>query len=101
MSYAKGKYAFGFSDRSGFRYPINELVDEVRNGSKTGVMVGRDEFDPDHPQNFLGRVKVDDPQALKLTRPDTTIESLFGFDPVGNPAQYMVGLIGRVTVDIS
>jgi hypothetical protein len=101
MNYAKGKRAFGFSDRSGFRYPINELVEEIRNGSKTGVLVGRDEIDPDHPQNFLGRVRIHDPQALKTTRPDTYVESLFGFDPVGNPAQYLVANIGKVTVSIT
>lgn len=52
--YANGKYAFGFCDRTGFRYPLKDLVFEVRNGVKTGLRVGRDVVDPDQPQNFWG-----------------------------------------------
>ena len=74
MSYAKGKYAFGFCDKTGFRYPLNELVDEFKNGTRTGFRVGPDVKDPDHPQNFLGRVKINDPQSLMNARPDTRAE---------------------------
>ena len=101
MRYAKGKYAFGFCDRTGFRYPLRDLVPEFQNGVRTGFLVGRDVFDPDQPQNFLGRVKINDPQSLLNPRPDTSqVESreLFGFDPVWNSAQYMVASSGKVTV---
>ena len=64
MAYARGKYAFGFCDRTGFRYPLDQLVYEYKNGVKTGLRVGKDVADQDHPQNFLGRVKVFDPQAF-------------------------------------
>lgn len=74
MSYAKGKYAFGFCDKTGFRYPLSELVDEFRNGTRTGFRVGPDVKDPDHPQNFLGRVKINDPQSLMNARPDPRVE---------------------------
>ena len=65
MANARGKYAFGFCDRTGFRYSLDQLVDEYQNGVKTGLRVGFDVVDPDHPQNFLGRVRVDDPQSLR------------------------------------
>ena len=58
MTTTRAKYAYGFCDRTGFRYPLNELVDEFRNGVKTGLRVGRDVADGDHPQNFLGRSNV-------------------------------------------
>lgn len=74
MSYAKGKYAFGFCDKTGFRYPLKDLVDEFNNGTRTGFRVGRDVVDPDQPQNFLGRVKIFDPQSLQNPRPDTRVE---------------------------
>ena len=74
MSYAKGKYAFGFCDKTGFRYPLNELVDEFRNGTRSEFRVGPDVKDPDHPQNFLGRVKINDPQSLMNARPDPRSE---------------------------
>jgi len=100
MRYASGKKAYGFSDRSGFRYALNDLVYEYRDGKRTGMRVGRDEVDIDHPQLRLGRTKVDDPQSLFDPRPDTATESLFGFDPVGNPALSMRMAIGYVFVDV-
>ena len=51
--YARGRYAFGFCDRTGFRYPLDELIFEVSNGVRTGMKVGRDVYDPDQPQNSL------------------------------------------------
>ena len=47
MGKAVGKYAFGICDRTGFRYPINELVYEFNNGKRTGLRVGRDVADKD------------------------------------------------------
>jgi len=104
MSYAKAKYAYGFCDKTGFRYPLKDLVPEYNNGVKTGFLVGRDVADPDQPQNFLGRVKINDPQSLRDPRPDTSLiesRALFGFDPVGNSAVFMTASVGRVTVTIT
>ena len=70
MGKAVGKYAFGICDRTGFRYPIKELVFEFNNGKRTGLRVGIDVADKVHPQNFVGRIKTDDPQSLKDARPD-------------------------------
>ena len=103
MSYARGKYAFGYCDRTGFRYPLSDLVPEYQNGVKTGFLVGRDVVDPDQPQNFLGRLKIFDPQSLRNPRPDTSLKEsrgLFAFDPVGNVFP-LEGEVGRVTVDIT
>ena len=74
MTNASGKYAFGFCDKTGFRYRLDQLVDEYENGVKNGFRVGYDVVDPDQPQNFLGRVRVDDPQSLLNPRPDKFIE---------------------------
>jgi hypothetical protein len=98
MSYARGKYAFGFCDRTGFRYPLKDLVPEYKNGVKTGLLVGRDVVDPDHPQNFLGRVKIFDPQSLRNPRPDPTLREVFV--PVGNgvfpPVDFLNPMLGQV-----
>ena len=86
--FANGKYAFGFRDRTGFRYKLKDLVPQVKAGRMTGLMVGRDMLDEDQPQNFLGRLgDYADPQALQNARPDTSQDAsreLFAFDPVGN-----------------
>jgi hypothetical protein len=70
MSYSSGKYAYGVCDKTGFRYDLKDLVFEFKNGSKTGLRVGIDVVDPDHPQNFIGRIKFDDPQSIQDARPD-------------------------------
>ena len=102
--YAKASKAFGFCDKTGFRYPLNELVYEYKNGVKTGMRVGRDVVDPDQPQNFLGRVKVFDPQSLLDPRPDRSLEesrAFFGWNPVGNPLTVVEGAVGTVTITVS
>jgi hypothetical protein len=101
MPYARASKAFGYCDLTGFRYPLKDLVYEVNNGRRTGFRVGKDVNDPDHPQNFIGRLKVDDPQALFDPRPDTSLQesrALWGWNPVWNPAQYMVGYVGTAFV---
>lgn len=84
--HARGKHAWGICDRTGFRYPLRDLVYEYRDGKRTGLRVGRDVVDQDHPQNRIGQVRTDDAQALFDPRPDSAVDSLFGFDPVGNDA---------------
>jgi hypothetical protein len=98
-AYARGSKAWGLCDRTGIRYKLSDLVYEYQNGVRTGFRIGRDVVDPDQPQNFLGRVKINDPQALRDPRPDYAPgNGLFGFNPVWNPAQYMVSSVGAVTV---
>ena len=104
MSFAKGKYAFGYCDRTGFRYPLKDLVPQYQNGSPTGLMVGRDMVDIDHEQLRLGQVDANDPQTLLNPRPDTSLEEsrrLFCWNPVGLGNMQMRGGVGRVTVSTS
>jgi|TARA_R100001126_G_C4868786_1_gene171803 hypothetical protein len=86
LSYASGKYAFGYCDLTGFRYPLKDLVPQIVNGRPTGLRVGKDVVSPDQPQLQLGRLRLDDPQALRNARPDQSLDEsrrLFAFDPVG------------------
>lgn len=100
--YARGKYALGICDRTGFRYPLSDLVWETKNGKRTGMRVGRDVADDDHPQNFVGRLRIVDPQSLRDPRPENEILSrgLFGWRPVGHPEVHLTGVVGTVTVTI-
>jgi len=68
-NYAKGNKAFGFCDRCGFRYNLRELKTETVNLSPTNLRVCPVCWDQDQPQNMLGRIPVDDPQALRDPRP--------------------------------
>jgi len=103
--YASGKYAFGFCDRCSFRFPLGDLQMEISNNTYTGLKVCLECYDDDHPQNWLGKVIVDDPQSLRDPRPDTgeaDSRRLYGFNPVGGSATSTMRInIGRVTVTIS
>lgn len=102
MSKAQGKYALGICDRTGFTYPLADLVEEYVQGKPTGLRVGKDMADPDHPQNFLGVIDHPaDAQALNDPRPDSGQDEsrrLFSFNPVGLGNTVMTMGLGRVTV---
>lgn len=93
--------AYGFCERTGFRYPLNDLVDEYVRGVPTGRKVGRDVADPDHPQNWLGEGQdFDDPRALKDPRPDPALKesrALSSWAPVGVGNLEVLTSVGRVT----
>lgn len=107
---ANPKHAFGYSDRSGFRYPLKDLVPQYENGHDTGLLVGRDEVDIDHEQLQLSDVVTDDPTPLDNPRPDKEVvasRALSAWDPIGGGLTEMgsrtVGLnakalAGKVTV---
>lgn len=108
-TYAKASKAYGFCDKTGFRYPLKDLVYEYKDGVRTGFRVGKDVVDPDQPQNFLGRVKIFDPQTLPDPRPDRYTDSAVikypvlnteTLEPIGLPRQ-MLGQVGSVTVSTS
>ena len=65
----RGKMRGGYSDRSGFRYRLNEMVKEWN-----GLKVGPDEYEQKHPQLEPNKVGPD-PQALHEPRPDQRTES--------------------------
>lgn len=98
--FARGKYAYGFCDRTGFRYPLDDLVYEYANGVRTGLRVGRDMVDPDHPQNQTDELRTSEAVSLRDPRPDTTTDGLFGFNPIGNPAIFIPFNTGKLRVVI-
>lgn len=62
--FAAGKYAYGISDRSGFRYRLKDMRREW-----TGFLVGKDEWEAKHPQIEPRHVPTD-AEALRNPRPD-------------------------------
>ena len=94
--YASGKYAFGISDRSGFRYRLRDMKKEWN-----GLIVGPDEYEPKHPQLEPPKSSPD-PQALRNPRPDEAeaLDVYLFTDIVGLPIQSprAIGKAGIVTV---
>lgn len=104
MSYASEKRAPGICDRCGFRYPLKTLKAESVAGRLKKNRVCPSCFDVDHPQNFIGRVRVFDPQGLQAPRPDPSLDqirSLPGWNPVGNGAIRISAQVGQVSVRVT
>ena len=110
---ANGKRAFGFCDRTGFRYPLGKLVEQYKNGSPTGLLVGYDVVDIDHEQLRIGELEANDPQTLRNPRPDQSLvesRALSAWNPVGGGltefGTQTLGLdtelsIGKVTIEVT
>ena len=106
--YATGKWAYGISDRSGFRYRLRDMRKEWN-----GLLVGKDEWERKEPQLRPLRARPD-PQALKDPRPESNLEEQrtiqYGFNPVGYRGDALgftgnrlkaEGSVGKVTISIS
>lgn len=121
--FATGKDAFGFCDRCGFRVDLPGMEEQYENLLPIGIRVCSECLDVDHPQLQLGRVPMDDPQALRYARPDNTFFApgnegsggsrmiQWGWNPVGGSEGPDAGLtpnfltstslIGTVTIAVT
>ncbi len=70
--FASGKFAISQCDRCGFRYKLKQLRRLVIKTKNVNILVCPSCWEPDQPQLQLGMYPVDDPQALRNPRPDTT-----------------------------
>lgn len=70
--FASGKYAISQCDRCGFRYKLKQLRRLVIKTKNVNILVCSSCWEPDQPQLQLGMYPVDDPQAIRNPRPDTT-----------------------------
>ena len=74
MSYpfASGKWAIAMCDRCGQQFKLKTLKTEIIKTKKYDLLVCDACWDPDQPQLQLGMYPVNDPQALRNPRRDTT-----------------------------
>lgn len=70
--FASGKWAISQCDRCGFRYKLKQLRRLVIKTKNVNILVCPSCWEPDQPQLQLGMYPVDDPQAIRNPRPDTT-----------------------------
>ena len=70
--FASGKIAIAECDRCGQQYKLKKLKIEIIKQRKYELLVCPECWDPDQPQLMLGTFPVDDPQALRNPRRDTT-----------------------------
>lgn len=66
---------FGICGRCGFRYKLIDLRSEYVDYRETSKRICPTCLDPDHPQNHVEELEVNDPVALRDPRPDLALES--------------------------
>ena len=108
--FASGKKAFGFCDICGFREKLRNMKKVMVKRKDTGLLACPSCWDKDHPQNFLGEYPVDDPQGLRVTRPDTSLSDnsrttssravQWGWNPVGSSNTFLELTSHTVTVTV-
>lgn len=81
--FASGKNAIAQCDRCGQRFKLKILKTEIIKTKEYNLLVCPACWDPDHPQLQLGMYPVDDPQALRNPRTDTTYYTA-GVNTAGN-----------------
>ena len=125
--FASGKNSIAMCDRCGQQFKLTALRKEIQKTKIYNLLVCGACFDPDQPQLLLGMYPVDDPQAVRNPRKDTTyvtagvnsIGSLtggsrdlqWGWNPVGGASNFDVALtpnylvattfVGTVTVTVT
>ena len=122
--FASGKNSIAMCDRCGFQFKLTALKKEVLKTKIYNLLVCPECWDPDQPQLQLGMYPVDDPQAVRNPRRDTTYVTAgpnsqgsltggsrdiqWGWSPVGGASNFDDGLtpnnlvirtyIGTVTI---
>jgi len=102
--FASGRIAIAECDRCGQQFKLKQLRTEVIKTKKYELLVCPECWDPDQPQLLLGMFPVDDPQALRNPRRDTTYvtsgvnaagnlsggsrDIQWGWNPVGGSRQF-------------
>lgn len=122
--FASNRIAIAICDRCGFQYPLRDLRTLIVDTQLINLLVCEECWEPDQPQLQLGMYPVDDPQALRNPRPDSTYTQsgtlangsvgegsrniFWGWNPVGGSRGYDTDLtpntliaegeVGTVTV---
>jgi len=83
--YASGRHSIAECDRCGQRFKLKQLKTLVIKTKEVNILVCHECWDPDQPQLQLGMYPVNDPQALRNPRPDTSYV-VSGLDADGDPS---------------
>lgn len=70
--FSSAKNSIAECDRCGFRYKLKELKKLTIKTKQVTVKVCKNCWEEDHPQLQLGMYPVQDPQAVREPRPDTS-----------------------------
>jgi len=119
--FSSGKHSIAECDRCGWRYKLTQLKKLVIKTKNVNILVCPECWEPDQPQLQLGLYPVNDPQAVRDPRPDTSYYAIgnngaggsrviqWGWNPVGGASSFdsvltpnalaAQGQVGTVTVN--
>lgn len=83
--FSSGKFAISQCDRCGFRFKLKQLRSLTIKTKQVNILVCQECWEQDHPQLRLGMYPVNDPQAVRNPRPDTSYV-VSGVDVDGDPS---------------
>ena len=83
--FSSGKFAISQCDRCGFRFKLKQLRSLTIKTKQVNILVCPECWEQDHPQLRLGMYPVNDPQAVRNPRPDTSYV-VSGVDVDGDPS---------------
>lgn len=116
--FASAKHAIAECDRCGFRFKLTHLRTLIIKTKNVNIKVCAECWEEDQPQLQLGLYPVNDPQAVRDPRPDTSYYTpitgsrliQWGWAPVGGARNVDFGLtpndligrssVGTVTVSV-
>jgi hypothetical protein len=81
--YASGKHSIAECDRCGQRYKLSQLKKLTIKTKQVSIKVCPECWEMDQPQLQLGMYPVNDPQAVREPRPDTSY-AVSGLNAAGN-----------------
>lgn len=94
-AFSSAKNTIAECDRCGFQYKLKELKKLNESGRSVNLLVCPTCWEPEHPQDDLGKYPVVDPQAVQNPRPDTSYyvnngsrKIQWGWNPVGGGNSY-------------
>jgi hypothetical protein len=125
--FASGKNSIAMCDRCGQQFKLTSLRKEIQKTKIYNLLVCPQCWDPDQPQLLLGMYPVDDPQAVRNPRKDTTYVTAgvnssgsltggsrdlqWGWNPVGGASNFDAALtpnylvattfVGTVTITVT
>lgn len=83
--FASGKNSIAMCDRCGFQFKLTRLKKLVIKTKQVNILVCNECWEPDQPQLQLGMYPIDDPQAVRNPRTDTSYITS-GINVDGNPS---------------
>lgn len=112
--FSSGKFSIAQCDVCGFRYKLKELKALVIKTKQVSILACPTCWTPDYPQLQLGMYPVDDPQAVRNPRRDSTYTQSgqtsigtfgegsrivqWGWNPVGGASLDAAGLVPNALV---